>query len=77
MKNKFLTGIDFFYPLFRRIMPLQLFRYAVCGAINVCLDLTTFYIGYNLILKGNAFVFDCRIELLHRFVFTGRTCNPR
>lgn len=34
-------------------MPLQLFRYAVCGAINVCLDLTTFYIGYNLILNGN------------------------
>ena len=34
-------------------MPLQLFRYGVCGAINVCLDLTTFYIGYNLILNGN------------------------
>lgn len=53
VKNRFLAIIDFFYPLFRKIMPLQVFRYAECGAINVCLDLLTFYIGYYVILRGN------------------------
>jgi putative flippase GtrA len=27
--------VDFFYPPFRRIMPLQTFRYAACGGANV------------------------------------------
>jgi len=27
--------VDFFYPAFKRIMPLQTFRYAACGGANV------------------------------------------
>jgi putative flippase GtrA len=53
LKNKIFAAVDFFYPLFKKIMPLHVFTYALCGAINVCLDLLTFYVSYNLILKGN------------------------
>jgi len=52
VKNKFIELIDLPYPLFKNIMPIQIFRYASCGVINVCIDLFTFYIGYSIILKG-------------------------
>lgn len=42
--------VDLFYPLFRRVMPLQTFRYAACGGFNTLLDITLFFISYNYIL---------------------------
>ncbi len=45
-----LRVVDFFYPLFRRFMPLQTFRYAACGGFNTCLDITLFFVSYNFIL---------------------------
>ncbi len=43
--------IDFFYiaPL-RRLMPLQTFRYAACGALNVALSLLLYYVAYHYLL---------------------------
>jgi putative flippase GtrA len=35
--------IDFCYPPFRRIFPLQTFRYAACGGGNTLLDIMIFY----------------------------------
>lgn len=43
--------VDLFYPLFRRFMPLQTFRYAACGGFNTCLDIALFFVSYNFILK--------------------------
>jgi putative flippase GtrA len=42
--------IDFFYPPFRKVMPLHSFRYAACGGANVCLDIALYFIAYNFIL---------------------------
>ncbi len=42
--------VDFFYPLFRRFMPLQTFRYAACGGFNTFLDIFLFFISYNFLL---------------------------
>jgi len=50
MRVKILAFIDFFYPLMRRFMPLQTFRYAVCGGTNVVLDLGLFFISFHFIL---------------------------
>jgi len=36
-------------------MPLQLYRYAACGGINVFWDMFTFFVCYNLIFKGTTF----------------------
>ncbi|MEG1672856.1 MAG: GtrA family protein [Alistipes sp.] len=48
--------IDVFYiPLVAHLMPLQLFRYAVCGALTMALDITWYTLFYN-------FVFD-RVNL--------------
>lgn len=51
MKNLINDVIDFFYPLFRRFMPMQTFRYAACGGSNTLLDIFLFFIGYNFIFK--------------------------
>ena len=50
-KNLIITFIDFFYPPFRKLMPVQTFRYAACGGANTLLDIFIFFISYNFILK--------------------------
>ena len=49
-KKWIISFIDFFYPPFSRIMPLQTFRYAACGGGNTMLDIFVFFISYNFIL---------------------------
>jgi putative flippase GtrA len=51
MKNTITSFIDFFYPPFRRFMPLQTFRYIACGGTNTVLDILVYFISYNFILK--------------------------
>ena len=43
--------IDLFYPPFRKWMPEQTFRYAVCGGANTVLGLAVYFISYQFILK--------------------------
>jgi putative flippase GtrA len=49
-KKWIISFIDFFYPPFSRLMPLQTFRYAACGGANTFLDIFIFFISYNFIL---------------------------
>jgi putative flippase GtrA len=49
-KKEIISFIDFFYPPFRKIIPLQTFRYAACGGANTLLDILVFFISYNYIL---------------------------
>jgi putative flippase GtrA len=51
MRKKIIDFIDFFYPPFRKMMPVQTFRYAVCGGSNMLLDIFLFYISFNFILQ--------------------------
>ena len=53
MKQKLTTLLDFFYPPFRGLMPLQTFRYAACGGMNTLLGLAVYFISYKFILAGN------------------------
>jgi putative flippase GtrA len=50
-KDRLVATIDFFYPVFRRFMPLQTFRYAACGGSNTILDIFIYFISYNFILN--------------------------
>lgn len=49
-KNLIISVIDFFYPPFRRLMPLQTFRYAACGGGNTVLGLIVYSLSYKYIL---------------------------
>ncbi len=44
--------IDFFYPLFKKFMPLQTYRYAACGGGNTLLNIFIFFFTHNFILKN-------------------------
>jgi len=46
-----LAIIDGVYPVFKKMMPMQTFRYAACGGANTILDITLFFISYNFILQ--------------------------
>src|SRR5580704_14700862 len=50
LKKTIISFIDFFYPPFSKVMPLQTFRYAACGGGNTLLDILIFSITYNFIL---------------------------
>lgn len=43
--------LDFFYPVFRKFMPLQTYHYAACGGVNTFLSLFIYFISYNYFLK--------------------------
>src|SRR5215203_6767284 len=43
--------LDFFYPLFRKFMPLQTYHYAACGGVNTLLSLSVYFVSYNYILR--------------------------
>ncbi|GAC1419949.1 MAG: hypothetical protein NVS1B13_21820 [Flavisolibacter sp.] len=51
IRSGVLGVVDFFYPVFKKFMPLQTFRYAACGGSNTCLSLFIYAISYNFILK--------------------------
>lgn len=48
-----LTGlIDFFYPPFKGLMPLQTFRYAACGGANALLGLAIYTFLVKFVFTG-------------------------
>ncbi|MEE6187771.1 MULTISPECIES: GtrA family protein [Chitinophagaceae] len=49
--------IDFFYPPFKKLMPLQAFRYLVCGSANTLFGLAVFYVAYHYIFREEDFNF--------------------
>ena len=51
IRTRILGIVDIFYPMFRKVMPIQTFRYAACGGFNTALDISLFFVSYNFILK--------------------------
>ncbi len=41
--------IDFFYFLFRGFLPLDTYRYAVCGGCNLVFDICLYFIFYHFV----------------------------
>jgi putative flippase GtrA len=66
MRHFIFALIDFFYRPFRRLIPLQTFRYMACGGGNMVLDIFLFFIFYN-------FVFQKQILQLGFFAFQPHT----
>src|SRR5688572_21767790 len=51
-RDLLLPVIDFFYPPFRKLMPIQTFRYVVSGGTNTVLGLAVYYISFEYIVKA-------------------------
>ncbi len=50
LKHTILQTVDFFYPLLKKIMPLQTFRYAACGGSTMALNIFIYFITFHFIL---------------------------
>jgi putative flippase GtrA len=53
IKERIIHILDFFYPPFRKWIPVQTFRYAACGGANTLLDIFLYFLSYNFILHKN------------------------
>ncbi|HPG11939.1 MAG TPA: GtrA family protein [Chitinophagaceae bacterium] len=54
-RDLLLPVIDFFYPPFKRLMPLQTFRYAVSGGANALLGYIVFYVSFKYVFAERIF----------------------
>lgn len=59
--------IDIFYSPFRRLIPIQTFRYAATGGFNTLLDISLYFICYNFILDKR--VVDLEIVSISPHIF--------
>jgi putative flippase GtrA len=50
-KKWVISFIDFFYPPFRKVMPLQTFRYAACGGANTVLGFLIYSFAWKFIFS--------------------------
>jgi putative flippase GtrA len=51
IRQSILFIVDAFYPIFKRIMPLQTFRYAACGGFNTVFAIVLYHVGYHFVFK--------------------------
>jgi len=49
VRDFILSAVDFFYPPFRKIMPLQTFRYAACGGANTAFGILLYFIAFHYV----------------------------
>lgn len=76
LRDLILGWIDLFYPPFRRLMPLQTFRYAACGGANTLLDIVLFYIFVQYVFHqqvqhvGSVVISAHIASFLAAFIFT-------
>ena len=55
MERTLTKFIDFFYPPFRKVMSLELFRYAACGGMNLVLEWVLYYVFYYYVFHEQVF----------------------
>ena len=55
MTLRIIQLIDLFYPPFRRLMPVQTFRYAACGGANTIFGLAVYFISFHYIFTKENF----------------------
>lgn len=49
MTTQIIRILDFFHHPFRNIIPVDTFRYGVCGGANLAFDLLLYFVFYNFI----------------------------
>lgn len=57
VRSFILKFIDFFYPLFKRVMTLQMYRYAACGGSNTALNIFIYFISFHYVLHEKTLSF--------------------
>ena len=45
--------LEIFYPLFKKLMPIETYKYAVTGGLNVILDIFLYFVFYHYVISEN------------------------
>lgn len=64
IRSSILSFVDFFYPIFKRIMPLQTFRYAACGGFNTVFGIVLYFVAFEYIFTNET------VHITERFVLS-------
>jgi putative flippase GtrA len=48
-------AIDFTYPVFRRFVSVQIYRYGACGVANMLFDILLYFLLYNFLFKDSLY----------------------
>lgn len=51
LRDLIIQVIDFFYIPFKRMVPVETFRYAATGGFNTLLDISLYFLCYNFVLQ--------------------------
>jgi putative flippase GtrA len=51
MRNNINQFLDFFYPIFKRFMPIETYRYATCGGLNTMSGFLVWYVCYHFVFS--------------------------
>ncbi len=51
VRSTVFSVLDFFYPVFRRFLPLQTYHYAACGGFNTAMNLLIYFLSYNYLFN--------------------------
>lgn len=51
LRRAILHSIDYFYPWFKKIFPLQTYRYAAAGGVNTLFDISLFTFAYHFVFN--------------------------
>ena len=65
IRHFILSVVDWFYPMFQKLMPKQTYRYAACGGFNTVLDIGLFFVAYNFVLHKSTINFGSLIISPH------------
>jgi putative flippase GtrA len=75
MQSLILNTIHFFYPPFKKLMPLQTFRYAACGGFNVVLGFLIFTLAFHYMQQqGTVMLADKEFEPYSIALAISSTC---
>lgn len=56
LRSWILKTLDFFYPLFKRLLPRQTYHYLACGGGVAVSGLIVYFLSYNFLLKPGLLV---------------------
>ncbi len=51
LQSAIIATIDFFYPPFKKLMPIEMFRYGACGGANMVFDWVLYFVVFQFVIQ--------------------------
>ncbi len=51
IQSAIIATIDFFYPPFKKLIPIDVFRYGACGGANMVFDWVLYFVVFQFVIR--------------------------